>query len=73
MTEHTPPAASSPSSWRKSSYSNSEGGSCLEIQNHHRLAVPVRDSKMPQGPALLLPHPSWSSFVEAVKAGTLTA
>lgn len=70
MTECTP---SAPSNWRKSSYSNSEGGSCVEIQDHHPHAVPVRDSKIPHAPAILVPLACWSSFVEAVKAGTLTA
>ncbi|MCQ8193986.1 DUF397 domain-containing protein [Streptomyces rugosispiralis] len=32
-------------------------------------AVPVRDSKAPEGPALVFPTPSWSSFVSAVRGG----
>lgn len=63
--------ASALSGWRKSSYSNSDSGSCLEVQDHHPRAVPVRDSKVPGGPALLIPVAGWSSFVAAVKAGTL--
>ncbi|MGD3109182.1 DUF397 domain-containing protein [Streptomyces sp. YGL11-2] len=31
--------------------------------------VPVRDSKDPQGPALVFPAAGWSSFVAAVKSG----
>ncbi|WP_317620043.1 DUF397 domain-containing protein [Streptomyces sp. CBMA156] len=32
-------------------------------------AVPVRDSKDPDGPALLFPSSSWTSFIEAVRGG----
>ncbi|MFF2185274.1 DUF397 domain-containing protein, partial [Streptomyces sp. NPDC058155] len=40
--------------WRKSSYSNSDGGDCIEIAPGHPGIVPVRDSKTPTGPVLLL-------------------
>ncbi|MFF3827470.1 DUF397 domain-containing protein [Streptomyces griseus] len=30
--------------------------------------VPVRDSKNPTGPALVLPAAAWSTFIEAVTA-----
>ncbi|MFI1932559.1 DUF397 domain-containing protein [Streptomyces sp. NPDC020328] len=30
--------------------------------------VPVRDSKNPHGPALVLPAAAWTAFVEAVAA-----
>ncbi|MEU7545778.1 DUF397 domain-containing protein [Streptomyces sparsogenes] len=33
--------------------------------------IPVRDSKIPDGPALLFPTGSWSSFVATLKAGDL--
>ncbi|MEU5715714.1 DUF397 domain-containing protein [Streptomyces sp. NPDC020403] len=59
--------------WRKSSYSNSEGGSCVEVLDGHPSGVPVRDSKSPHGPALLIPAAGWSSFVAAVKAGRFAA
>jgi hypothetical protein len=57
--------------WRKSSYSGSEGGSCLEVLDHHPAGVPVRDSKTPNGPALVFPSAGWSSFITAVKGGNL--
>ncbi|MFF1921515.1 DUF397 domain-containing protein [Streptomyces sp. NPDC058221] len=72
MAEHTTPSTSALDGWRKSSYSNSDSGSCLEVQDHHPHAVPVRDSKVPGGPALLIPAAGWASFVAAVKAGTLS-
>ncbi|WP_308427732.1 DUF397 domain-containing protein [Streptomyces albospinus] len=36
-------------------------------------AVPVRDSKVPHGPALVFPAGEWAAFVAAVKSGELTA
>ncbi|MEV4874867.1 DUF397 domain-containing protein [Streptomyces cyaneofuscatus] len=59
--------------WRKSSYSNQDGGACLEVADGFTVAVPVRDSKNPHGPALTFPAAGWSSFVSAVKGGDLTA
>ncbi|MEV0023737.1 DUF397 domain-containing protein [Streptomyces atroolivaceus] len=69
MTEHTIPDASALAGWRKSTYSGNEGGSCVEVLDGHPSGVPVRDSKSPQGPALLIAAASWSSFASAVKAG----
>ncbi|MFI1221555.1 MULTISPECIES: DUF397 domain-containing protein [unclassified Streptomyces] len=59
--------------WRKSSYSGPDKDSCLEVQDHHPTAVPVRDSKVPGGPALIVPAAGWTSFVDAVKSGALSA
>lgn len=56
--------------WRKSSYSNPDGGNCLEVSDNLRSAVPVRDSKVPDGPALLFGAGPWSSFVTGVRSGT---
>ncbi|SDD58344.1 DUF397 domain-containing protein [Streptomyces prasinopilosus] len=55
--------------WRRSSYSNSEGGSCLEVLDGHRQGVPVRDSKNPHGPTVIVPASAWSTFVTAVRSG----
>ncbi|MCQ8191037.1 DUF397 domain-containing protein [Streptomyces rugosispiralis] len=59
--------------WVKSSYSNGGGGSCVEWAPAFAStgAVPVRDSKDPNGPALVFPASSWSSFISAVKDGEL--
>ncbi len=59
--------------WRRSSYSNSNGGECVEVSDDFAAVVPVRDSKVPDGPALLFPASGWSVFVSAVKGGHLTA
>lgn len=49
--------------WRKSSYSASNGGDCVEVA---RTLHAVRDSKNPTGPALAV---AVDTFVRAVKAG----
>ncbi|WP_055524054.1 DUF397 domain-containing protein [Streptomyces graminilatus] len=54
-------------SWRKSSYSSTNGGDCLEVGAGITTIVPVRDSKAPHGPAVLFTPASWSSFVTSVK------
>ncbi|MFF3954578.1 DUF397 domain-containing protein [Streptomyces sp. NPDC001890] len=54
--------------WRKSSHSNTSGGDCLEVADGHQDLVPVRDSKRPEGPVLVIPASAWTPFVEAVKA-----
>ncbi|MEV0121971.1 DUF397 domain-containing protein [Streptomyces sp. NPDC050703] len=71
MTEGALPNTSTLTGWRKSTYSNDQAGSCVEVQDGHPRGVPVRDSKAPHGPALLFQPPGWSSFVTALKAGRL--
>ncbi|MFE2728412.1 DUF397 domain-containing protein [Kitasatospora sp. NPDC059327] len=55
-------------SWVKSSYSNN-GGNCVEVSASFPGAVPVRDSKHPEGPALVFPADAWQSFVAGVRSG----
>lgn len=69
MTECIIPDAATLTGWRKSSHSSDDGGTCVEVVDHHPAGVPVRDSKDPHGPALVFPSAAWSSFVEAVKTG----
>ncbi|GHF82776.1 hypothetical protein GCM10018790_70630 [Kitasatospora xanthocidica] len=54
--------------WFRSSYSNN-GGDCIEVTADFPGLAPVRDSKDPQGPALLFPSAAWESFVAAVRGG----
>ncbi|GAA1925877.1 hypothetical protein GCM10009716_37620 [Streptomyces sodiiphilus] len=62
--------------WRKSTRSNPAGGDCVEVAVRVGGAVPVRDSKRPGGPVLLIPVAAWESFVcglrraEAVSPGS---
>ena len=55
--------------WRKSSYSGSNGGTCVEVGTAG-LAVAVRDSKDPDGPRLAFAADTWQAFAEQVKAGS---
>ncbi|MGW7004980.1 DUF397 domain-containing protein [Streptomyces sp. NPDC054933] len=59
--------------WRSSTYSQANGGECIEWAPNvvARGVVPVRDSKDPAGPALAFSLASWASFVDAVKRGDL--
>lgn len=50
--------------WRKSSYSNS--GECVEVSDDLTGLVPVRDSKDPAGPALIVGTAAWSAFIRLV-------
>ncbi|MVO85880.1 DUF397 domain-containing protein [Streptomyces sp. p1417] len=58
--------------WHKSSYSNGSEGLCLEVATGLPGTVPVRDSKAPDGPALLVNATAWAPFIAAVAAGDLT-
>jgi hypothetical protein len=53
--------------WRKSTCSGGNGGACVEVARNLPGIVAVRDSKDPDGPALVLDPAVWSAFVEAVK------
>ncbi|WP_369205156.1 DUF397 domain-containing protein [Streptomyces sp. PU-14G] len=67
----TPPANHS---WVKSSYSNQDGGNCLEWSPSSTATtgiVPVRDSKHPAGPVLAFPARAFTAFVTDVKSGGL--
>ncbi|PNE42761.1 DUF397 domain-containing protein [Streptomyces noursei] len=56
--------------WVKSSYSNQQGGNCLEWQPEHARSIGevlVRDSKNLTGPHLSLSTAAWSGLVEFAK------
>jgi hypothetical protein len=54
--------------WRKSSYSNQEGGNCVEVADHASGAVPVRDSKDIARGTLRVSAASWASLTSSLKA-----
>ncbi|MFC5662494.1 DUF397 domain-containing protein [Kitasatospora misakiensis] len=54
--------------WCKSSFSGAQS-ECVEVAVGLPGAVPVRDSKDPDGPALVFPAEAWSSFVSGIKGG----
>lgn len=53
--------------WIKSSYSGENGGNCLEVAPEFRSVVPVRDSKRPGGPVVVVARSAWDAFVESVR------
>ena len=57
--------------WRKSSYSNPDGGNCVEVVDGFPDAVPVRDSKNTAGPTLILPAKAWNRFIGSLKDSSL--
>lgn len=58
----------SAATWHKSSHSNGSGGDCLEVADGVPGLVPVRDSKRPDDPALIVHAAAWAPFVESVKS-----
>ena len=55
--------------WRKSSYSGTTGGNCVEVAQNLPGAVAMRDSKDPDGPKLAFGLDEWLAFTAGVKAG----
>lgn len=55
--------------WVKSSRSTSNGN-CVEAART-AAGIAIRDSKDPDGPALLVSHDAWRAFVEDVRTGSL--
>lgn len=53
--------------WRKSSYSNGQGGACVEVADNLAGVRLIRDSKNPEGPALTFELAAFSTFVRSVK------
>jgi hypothetical protein len=54
--------------WRKSSYSGSNGGNCVEIGTAGP-TVAVRDSKDHEGPRLAFTADAWTAFADQLKTG----
>lgn len=57
--------------WFTSSYSNNQGGECVEVARLDRRRMAVRDSKDPEGPALVFGAAAWGAFARAVREGEL--
>jgi hypothetical protein len=55
--------------WRKSSYSNANGGQCVEVARNLPGVVAVRDSKDQRGPELIFRPDQWAAFITGIKAG----
>ncbi|WTB88207.1 DUF397 domain-containing protein [Streptomyces cellulosae] len=55
--------AESTLTWFKSSYSDTEGGQCVEVATDTAV-VHVRDSKADSGPILTVSRQAWAGLVE---------
>jgi len=61
--------------WRKSSYSGGNGGTCVEVavlpgsKEGSDRVIAVRDSKNPDGPALVFTCDVWKAFTAGVNNG----
>ncbi|AQS69701.1 DUF397 domain-containing protein [Streptomyces pactum] len=59
--------------WRKSTYSNGDGGNCIEVAAGVPGVVPVRDSKVGGGPVIVVGSAAWTEFVRTVGAARFLA
>ncbi|MER8116246.1 DUF397 domain-containing protein [Streptomyces sp. NPDC094031] len=64
MTTH---AALTDARWFTSSYSNDQGGQCVQGARLAGSAMAVRDSKDPSQGACVFPATAWSAFVDTFK------
>ncbi len=49
--------------WQKTTFSNGNGGNCVEVARNLPGIVAVRDSKNPHGPVLVVTTDEWASFI----------
>lgn len=54
--------------WHKSSYSGGNGGGCVDVARNLPGVVAVRDSKDPDGPALVFTRDNWATFIAALRS-----
>lgn len=61
--------------WRKSSYSGGNGGTCVEVavlsgsKEGSDRVIAVRDSRNPDGPALIFTPAEWDAFTAGTRDG----
>jgi hypothetical protein len=53
--------------FRKSSYSSTNGGQCVEVGTRPGV-VAIRDSKSPGAGVVEIPAPTWGEFLSALQA-----
>ncbi|PZT74930.1 MULTISPECIES: DUF397 domain-containing protein [unclassified Streptomyces] len=56
-------AVAGSAAWRKSSHSGNTGGDCVEVHDGCAASVPVRDSKVQDGPVVVIGADAWRTFV----------
>ncbi|MEU0519356.1 DUF397 domain-containing protein [Streptosporangium sp. NPDC006007] len=57
--------------WRKSTLSGHDGSNCVEVATLSGGHRGIRDSKDPNGPALIITPDTWTTLLTAIKNGTL--
>jgi Domain of unknown function (DUF397) len=55
--------------WHKSTFSNGNGGNCVESARLPDGSRAVRHSKDPDGPSLIFSPSEWDAFLQGVRAG----
>ncbi|MFD8220380.1 DUF397 domain-containing protein [Streptomyces sp. NPDC059697] len=65
---HTPDLSTA--AWRKSSYSEGGANDCVEVADGYPGLVPVRDSKVPDGPVVVFGTTAWASFLAEAGSGS---
>jgi len=58
--------------WRKSSYSQGNGGNCVEVTAIAGGGMVIRDSKNASGPHLDIDRRGWYMFATALKSSLLS-
>jgi hypothetical protein len=54
--------------WRKSTYSDANGGACVETASDTgHAAIMIRDTTNPDGTTLSIPAATWLRFTDALK------
>ncbi|GAA4767236.1 DUF397 domain-containing protein [Streptomyces sanyensis] len=54
--------------WRTSSHSGNTGGDCVAVADDcPEATVPVRDSKNPHGPVVVVGAAAWQTFVDGLR------
>jgi hypothetical protein len=59
----------SDATWMKSSYSGPTGGNCVEVAFLAAGEVAVRNSRHPDGPALIFTKAEWEAFLGGARDG----
>jgi hypothetical protein len=73
MLPHLPSGTDLPAErWLRSSYSTG-ANNCVEMAVFGTGVLAVRDSKNPEGPALIFKATAWSAFLEGVRGGEFGA
>jgi len=66
----TAPADLSAATWRKSTRSSGGGSNCVEVAHLPGL-IAIRDSKNPEGPALIITHAAFRELADGIVRGPL--